>query len=298
MFNPEKYKDRIIKSYENFIDLDLDEIIKYDTHFWKSPPGTGKTFVMKKLIHKLNIKSIISITSRVNLAGEHMGDLELEFYKKTNIKKSKKLAIQLESLYKCRLDNYTDGILILDEVNSLLTHFRSPTVTNKRSLNFVCLIELIKSAKYVICLDADMCDWNIEFINKIRNNKTNNIPINFGFAGDEECDNIINQNIENKTSEYLVYYNVFPNKLDVPATIYECEYRMIYEMVKLAKENTVFVSCFDSLSYMECVINFLSDYIPKEKMLIYSSKVDYGIINTKDWKDKYVFYSPSIIYGV
>jgi len=273
MFNANKYKGNIIKSYSTYINLDLEKIKNCKTHFWKSPPGTGKTFLMKKFIKKLKSQTILSITSRVNLAGEHMVDLELNFYKKTDIKKSKKLAIQLESLYKCKLSNFKDGILILDEINSLLTHLRSPTVTNRRALNFTCLIELIKTAKYVICLDADMCDWNIEFIKKIR------------------CNKIIN-------NDFLVYYNVFPNKLYIPATLYDCEYTMINKMVELANRSEVFVACFDSIGYMECIIKYLSDYISDDNILVYSSKVDYGTINTDDWVGKYVFYTPSIIYGV
>ena len=85
--------------------------------------------------------------------------------------KCSKLVIQLESLYKCNMHNYNNGILILDEINSLLTHLRSPTMNEKRALNFGCLVNIIKNAKYIICLDADLCDWNIEFIENIRKNK-------------------------------------------------------------------------------------------------------------------------------
>jgi hypothetical protein len=269
MFNPNKYDDKIICKQEKYIKLDENIVIEYDTIFMKSPPGTGKTHIMKLLCKKNNKSEIMSITSRVNLAGEHMIDLELDFYKKTNISKSKKLAIQLESLYKCNLNNFNDYILILDEINSLLTHLRSPTMANNRSLNFTCLIELIKKANTVICLDADMCDWNIDFINKVR--------------GDN----------------YIVYYNYYPNKANVPAIFYNCEFKMINIMKKLVGKK-YFVACFDSLRYMKKVIQELINKtnIKIDEILIYSSEEDYGIINTKNWKNKYIFYTPSILYGV
>jgi len=142
-------------------------------------------------------------------------------------------------------------------------------MSNNRSLNFTCLIELIKKANTVICLDADMCDWNIEFINKIRGEK------------------------------YIVYYNYYPNQADVQAIIYSCEFKMINMMKKLIDKEH-FVACFDSLRYMKKVIQELinTTKIKTDEILIYSSEEDYEIINTNDWKNKYVFYTPSILYGV
>ena len=70
----------------------------------------------------------------------------------------------------------------MDEINSILTHLRSPTMNRRRKETYEYLIELIKNAKYVISLDADLTDWNIEFLQDI------------------------------KTEEYIVYHNVVKNK--------------------------------------------------------------------------------------
>ena len=114
-----------------------------------------------------------------------MKELKLEFYSKLDSEKyetCKQLVIQLESLSKCNYKLFKNGVIILDEINSILTHLRSPTMNRRRKETYEYLIELIKNAKYVISLDADLTDWNIEFLQDI------------------------------KTEEYIVYHNVVKNK--------------------------------------------------------------------------------------
>jgi hypothetical protein len=49
---------------------------------------------------------------------------------------------------------------------------------------------------------------------------------------------------------------------------------------------------------MNKIIEYLSNIFNKDDFLIYSSEVDYGIIDTKTWTNKFVFFTPSIIYGL
>jgi hypothetical protein len=53
---------------------------------------------------------------------------------------------------------------------------------------------------------------------------------------------------------------------------------------------------------MTNIINYLSKFGDKKEWLIYSSKqceaYNYGLIDTTKWTNKFVFYSPSIIYGI
>ena len=230
-FNIIQYpNENIIIQYEEYIKIDLNNINKYETIYIKSPTGTGKTRCLYDVVHLLNSSNIISITSRVNLAGEHMFDLGLDYYKKltrNEIYKSSRLVIQLESLYKANYELFADGIIILDEINSLLSHLRSPTLDNTRRTNFLCLIEIIQNAKYVVCLDADLCDWNIEFINVLRSN-----------------------------NKFIIYYNWCKNKLDVPACFYDSENLMIEKMKSDIINKKYFVSCFDSLTYMKKIMNY------------------------------------------
>jgi hypothetical protein len=272
-FNHELYPaENLIIQYNDYIKIDYSNLSNYSNIFIKSPTSTGKTRALKNIIQTLKCDNIIAITSRINLAGEIMGDLGLAFYKtmeRKDFTKCDKLAIQLESLHKSNIELFEDGIIILDEINSFLSHFRSVTLDETRRLNFLCLVELIKQARYVICLDADMCDWNIKFINILRPN-----------------------------NKYIIYYNRIANKVGIPAIFYSNEYVMIEKMKQDIQANKYFVSCFDSLTYMKKVIGYLSIWADKSKILVYSSEQEYNLVNTKEWLGKWVFYSPTIIYGV
>jgi hypothetical protein len=63
-------------------------------------------------------------------------------------------------------------------------------------------------------------------------------------------------------------------------------------------KNIPVVCCFDSKSYMDKIIKYLEGYGKKESFIIYSSDYKNDIIDTSKWKDKFVFYSPSIMQGV
>ena len=64
---------------------------------------------------------------------------------------------------------------------------------------------------------------------------------------------ISSKSLLNSSDSYLfkniIHSFVFisPNKKDIPATIYECENKMINKMMKLIEEGKFFIACFDSL---------------------------------------------------
>lgn len=271
IFNPQKHTNIIIKD-EKYINIeDLESLIKYKYICIKSPTGSGKTRFLKHIIKYLKIKNILSITSRVNLAGEHMKELNLQFYSDLNyqsLHNCNNLVIQLESLSKCNYKLFINGIVILDEVNSMLSHIRSPTMNNKRHQVYLYLVEIIKNSQYVISLDADFADWNIQFLQDIH------------------------------PADYFVYYNINKNKIGTDAIIYKSTSTIINIMQTYITNNTYFISCFDSLREMNETIKHLSQFGNKNEWLIYSSEVDYKIIDTKEWINKFVFFTPTIIYGI
>ena len=270
IFNPTNHKN-IITCNDKYIDVDIELLLKYNYIFLKSPTGTGKTRFLKEILKRCDINNIISITSRVNLAGEHVKELNLNFYldlKISDYDNCDRLVIQLESLRKCNYKLFKNGIIILDEVNSLLSHLRSPTLNNRRKDIYLYLIELIKNAKYVISLDADLSDWNINFLQEV------------------------------KETNYIVYYNTNKNKVGTSTIFYKCPQIMIDMMIDQVKRNKYFIGCFDSLKQMNKIIDELSQFGNKQDWLIYSSEVDYNLIDTTQWIDKFIFFTPSIIYGI
>lgn len=270
IFTPNNHKN-IIGRDEKYININVNELLKYKYIFIKSPTGTGKTTLLKKIIDESKINNIISITSRVNLGSEHITHLDLEFYldiKYNEFNGCNRLVIQLESLRKCNYKLFKNGIVILDEINSLLSHLRSPTLFNKRKEIYEYLIELIENANYVIGLDADLSDWNIKFLQEIREDK------------------------------YIVYHNINKNKTGIEAIFYKSPQMVIDIMVNNIKENKYFMACFDSLKKMNKIIEYLSLFGNKSEWLIYSSEINYTLINTNKWKNKFVFFTPSILYGI
>jgi hypothetical protein len=270
MFNPKLYNNIQITNIDK-IKINLNNIKHNKFIFIKSPCGTGKTTILTKIIEYINIKKIISITSRVNLAGEHVKHLGLFFYQDLNLDDyyyCDNIVIQLESLYKINYKLFKNGVIILDEVNSLLSHFRSSTLNNKRKHIYLYFIEIIKNAKYVICLDADLSNWNIDFM----------------------------LNVDNKP--YFIYYNTIINKKNIDVIFYNSIQKIIDIMVFNIQNNKYFIACFDSLTIMNDVIEYLARFNDSTKWLIYSSKIKYSLIDTSTWVDKFVFFSPTIVYGV
>jgi hypothetical protein len=276
LFDENKYENIIkinkkhITSQDDNIEDYLEKLLENDVIYIKSPTGTGKTTLTKKLKSMFG-DSIISITSRVNLAGEHMKHLNLDFYKlmtREQIYNSNKLVIQLESLSKCNYTNFIGETVLLDETSSIMSHFRSTTMVNRRGESYMYFIELIKNAGKVICLDADLCNWNIEFISKIRKDK-------FG-----------------------ILYNTIKNKIDIEAIFYSCQDLVINLVRDKILNNIPIVCCFDSKGYMEKIIKYLQSFSNKDNFLIYSSDNPVDLIETEFWKDKFVFYTPSIMQGV
>ena len=268
IFNPKNHKNIIIKN-ETYIDVDIPKLLKFKNIFIKSATGTGKTTILKEIIKAINLKNILSITSRVNLASEHMKHINLQFYKDVkNYSECSDLVIQLESLIKCNYQLFEGGVIILDEVNSLFSHLRSPTLNKRRKEVYMYLVELIKNAKYVICLDADLSDWNIQFLNDIKN------------------------------EPYIVYFNEVKNKSDNEVKFYKNPQIMIDKIALQIQNNIPCICSFDSLRIMNLIIIYLSKFGDKKDWLIYSSEINYDLIDTKKWINKFVFFTPTIIYGI
>ena len=288
MFDETKHSN-LIKTNEEYIDKDIDTniFLKYKFNLVKSTTGTGKTTLLQKIISNSKIKNIICITSRKNLAAKLANDLQLQFYDNKDqfiYDECYQLSIQLDSLCKAEYELFKDGIVVLDELNSLLCYLRSQTLEDKRSDIYCYLVEIIKNARFVIGCDADICNWNIDFLLSIHN------------------------------TDYIVYYNTFKNKKNTKAIIYDNDNKIIQTMIDIvieAKDNITrfnidgsikdkkfFIGCFDCKKTLDRVKNILSKYCNPEDILTYSSDRPYGLIDTTTWINKFVLFTPTILYGI
>lgn len=124
----------------------------------KSPKGSGKTEFLKRLINENN-SSVLLIGHRRTLIGQMCARLGLDCYldkhaSEKTINESR-YGISLDSIQSIPLKRSYDFVLI-DECEQVLSHILSDTLAKKRSRIFRHLQHIIKKAKHVVALDADL----------------------------------------------------------------------------------------------------------------------------------------------
>lgn len=140
---------------------------KHDLIVDKSGLGTGKTTVIKNYIKAQNPMRILIIGCRVTFCREKYADFnefcpDMEYYKDSmeynsgNPSKINKLVVQYESLHKLGdIDTFNCyDLLVLDEIEALLSNVTSETNGNNLDKNVKILKQLIKTSKKVIMADA------------------------------------------------------------------------------------------------------------------------------------------------
>ena len=223
------------------------------------------------------------MVSRVSLVDTHIKvlreiDVKLDDYAKDDISKSQFLGIQLDSIHKLNASDWEGCTLLLDDVNSLLKYVAtSQTLKNHRWSIVTNLIQLIKNAGTILAVDADLATETIHFITECR-----------------------------KIDECVFYHNTVANYKGTEAISYLCE-----DTLMDALEKCIFVDkrkpviCFDSKTHLNDVYEHLKLIAKKYRKVKYvtSRSLKYtrnegNRDDIKSWKNKIVFYSPRIIYGI
>ncbi|KAF9137686.1 hypothetical protein BG015_002644 [Linnemannia schmuckeri] len=134
--------------------------------------GGGKTVCTEELIKANKNSRFVVITCRRTLADMH----EERFIGFDNYQDCPgvitcdRVVVQAESLYRLDLSFYCENtILLLDEVSSLIKQMCSDkTHGDMHNLNLQFFERLIRKATRVICLDADLCDEEVEIMKSLR----------------------------------------------------------------------------------------------------------------------------------
>ena len=193
---PTQILDNVSKIAE-FLELDPNK-----NYFIKSGTGTGKTYlVISYKYGKWGMYPIISITSRVSLAGEHkrvfesfrldsegnellneLGEplyeeIDFELYsdyegKFDNTWIGKNILICIDSIIrfeindKCSSFDFSNYTVILDEVNSIIKYlYTSSTLNKTRDRVKYMLKYILKNCRQVIGMDADITDTCLFYMN-------------------------------------------------------------------------------------------------------------------------------------
>ena len=251
------------------------------TVIMKSDTGTGKTTTTFKYFKQNNFTHILSIVSRRSLVDQHIknakdNEICMYSYEDKEIKKKKIVCYQLDSICrfidniepKERLSTIREYVVYLDEINSTIKYLlQSSTMDKKRISIYSGLTEILRNCKVLICSDADISDLVFKYISLIR-----------------------------KPNTTIFVDNEYKNYKDINASEYGDIKGIIKKLKARINRNEGFVCCFDQLRYLTYIYGLVYDESKKEKFLRISSE-HRKFTNTDIWKNKFVFYSPSIIYG-
>jgi hypothetical protein len=261
-----------------------------------SGTGTGKTTIVKKDI--LPNAPFISIVSRRTLAYEQykvfqeedIDCLWYEHYEGEFIPECHNIVIQIDSIMK--IAHYKEEIgeysIFLDEYSSLIEHLvRSPTLSGKRAQIFKIFTKLIRNAKQVICVDADLNDYTMKLM--------------------EFCDR-----------KMLKINNTYIHNQGVPCE----EYFNIEAIINKMKSKDKFLCCLDSSRLGKSIVEQYFNTIPLEHIdnktvivngqemnkyemniyqdekgfIVYISAENDYMPDLDEW-DRVIF-SPKIVYGL
>jgi hypothetical protein len=130
---------------------------------------------------------------------------------------------------------------------------------------------MIRTSAYILCVDADISDLSLELIQMYKNDHLEKI---YFIQNTYEC------NEKKKAYHYLDAME------------------LVNKMKEHISKNKYFTACFDSKKTCDLVYNMVFDKDKKDKFLIYT-RIECTKIKdvNKDWKNKFVFYSPKIVYG-
>lgn len=254
----------------------------------KSPYDTGKTQLLKKIIRKYEPTKILMLSYRITLSQDLTGNFKDEFNFKNymedkNYKKSDRIIIQLESLLKLRtelifideeeinFDVPSYNLIIIDEIESILNHFSSPTFKGDNKETFQFLIEIINNSNKLICLDGDTNERAYNFIK------------NFGKS----------INIENEYKKNIKTFNIIDNYKEFDKYLFNS-----------LENNEKIVIVSQSKTKAEEYYQLIKEYNNKLKILLYTSLTnDEDKMKLKDvneiWLNSDVLiYSPTIEAGV
>ncbi|MES2578986.1 MAG: plasmid replication protein, CyRepA1 family [Pseudomonadota bacterium] len=206
-----------IPSWHESIHFTKNEFLKipkidYGLTFIKSPKGSGKTFFLKQHLDKLILNQNGSAFSLENFANELDQDLNVSIYndKKVllighrqalisemcsrlglicylDVKNTRELAKGNNPNYGVCLDSLCTALehpgkwdlIIIDESEQVLSHLLSETLGDKRTEIFNQLNTLVKNAKSVIALDADLGWITFNTLTRMTKAKSESVtPIN------------------------------------------------------------------------------------------------------------------------
>lgn len=310
IFNNVKFENNFV--FKNkYVEYDYKLFEEYDNIIIQSTPGTGKTTDTAKKFLELcksnnKDKQIISIVSLTNTANQHIKTFEdenikLNDYRNCDYKdKNGNLVICINSLLKLdylNVKQMKDKIIYIDEFECFsnnLTHNKNLD-SNIRLINNL-LMKLVKNCYKLIISDA-LINENVKNFLNISKSLRKTIFIKntykkfkdvkaIRFHNENDFLNQVKKDIED--DKYFLFGSDSCSKItQYFDEVSKKEQEKIYE-----KDDGIITEIFNK------IITDI-DEEKKKKFLLITSKTAFKITNANEqFKDMFVFYSPSIVNSV
>lgn len=184
----EKINSRYLTTEEHVPILQLREHMRnYEVVMVKSATDTGKTafleYCVKKIVQHKSDAIITSIGCRQSFATNSAPRLGIRNYQDLNaqeLNSENAAVVQLDSLLKNDRGDETRerDLLILDETTAMLAHLLGDTLKQKQRAVYKKLRALLKRAKKIVCVCADLDEKSIAFLKAVVPEKSIGLLLN------------------------------------------------------------------------------------------------------------------------
>lgn len=255
---------------------------EYDSIIIKSCTGTGKTTAISKHFKRYMTENetvkLLTITNKVSLSDQHLKsftdeNINLLHYKYDDLNNDENLTICINSLVRLNKDTeeINNTIIYIDEINSFLKLTHNSTLDEKMKKVFLELCKLIKNCKKIIVSDNTILNNVYEFL-------------------------------KHRSNNMLIVNNSYQKYKDVNAVRIRNEQTFLNKIIDQISNNEYFLFGCDSCKtvtgfYLKC-LDVATEEQKQNFILITGDKPLKIIDASEQFKNKYVFYSPSITTGI
>jgi hypothetical protein len=277
----------IITVNQEKLNIDIKEFSDNDIILIRSGTATSKTKLIASLSPQIvgQNDKLLSIVNLINLSREQISTFKkesnttlLDYQKDVEFCNETSAVICINSLLKLQQnkENYdlTNKIIFIDEINDLietLTHNDSLDPILNRTYNY--LINIIKNCKKIILSDATINQNTINFLSSI----------------------------DNTNKKITLINNTFKKFENIKAIQYKNKLEFIDKLRTHIKDKKYFLFACDIRGEISSIYSNLKLEFPDQSddFILITSHEEFKLTDTSSqFKNKYVFYSPSITTGV
>ena len=290
----DNFYNKKIENNANYVSelLSNEDFNVYDTIIIKSCTGTGKTTAvaqcMEEYLKDDGETKFLTLTTRTTLTDQHeksFQNINLQNYQKCDVDDCRHLSICLNSLHKLKMKDIENYVVYIDEIASFLEFTHNDTLDNNIQTIYTSLIDIVKNAKKVIVSDALITDNVINFLKHRRREELTAQRAAFS---------------SKMTTLYI--NNSFKKYEGVKAYRIRDEEKLLNQLLTNIENKEYFLFGCDSCDtitklYHHCLSKARDE--EKNDYILITADTDYAIVDaSKQFENKYVFYSPKITFGL